>query len=418
MFSFTVTKKLNNGIRAGLIKTAHGIIETPSFVPVGTQGSVKSLTPVELEDLGVQLFFVNTYHIMLRPGTDVIKKFGGLHKFIGWEKPLITDSGGFQVFSQKAKIDDNGVTFRSHWDGSPHRLTPKKSMEIQRILGADLIIAFDDCTPYPVTYKSAQKSVARTHLWAKQSLEYHDVSQALYGVVQGSVFEDLRKESAQFICRQPFDGIAVGGVSVGESKQETKNVLEWISPYLPENKPRHLLGVGEIDDIFTLVKCGIDTFDCVMPTRLARMGSVLIRKGTMDILKRKYASDKKPLEDSCKCYTCSNFSRAYIHHLFKVRELLGYRLATFHNLYFIEDLMRKIRKGIKNNTLVAVESEYLYNYSEEAEVKIMGQFGGFYKGDKKKPKKKKLEKKAKELTYKKTFILPKVEIIKKDRGWE
>lgn len=361
MFSYTVSKKLNNFVRSGVIHTSHGIIETPAFIPVGTQGSIKSLTPSEIKDLGVQIFFVNTYHMMLRPGADVVKKFGNLHKFIGWNGPLITDSGGFQVFSQSAKIDDDGVTFRSHWDGSLHRLTPKKSMEIQYILGADLIIAFDECTGYPVTYKKAKISVARTHVWAKQSLKYHNPSQALYGVIQGSVFEDLRKESAKYITSLPFDGFAIGGVSVGESKQEMNDVLKWVSEYLPETKPRHLLGVGEIDDIFRLVKFGIDTFDCVMPTRLARMGQLLTLESEISIMKTAFSQDTKPIQQGCQCDTCKNFTRAYIHHLFKVRELLAYRLATIHNLYFIQELMNKIRVAIKKNKLVEVEKEYLYN---------------------------------------------------------
>ena len=350
-----------------MITTPHGTIETPAFVPVGTQATVKSLTPEEIKDLGTQIFFVNTYHMVLRPGMDIIKKFGGLHRFMNWNKPIMTDSGGFQVFSLGAKrfarknedgegeailvrITDDGVTFKSHWDGKEHVFTPENSMEYQHILRSDIHIAFDDCTPYPATRKQAEISLARTHVWAKRSLEAYSGSSAVYGVVQGSVYEDLRKKSAHFISSLPFDGIAIGGVSVGESKKEMEKVLSWVTPVLAEDKPRHLLGVGEIDDIFTLISHGIDTFDCVQPTRLARMGKVFFRKTALDITKKKYADDRKPIDESCPCYTCTNYSRAYVHHLFRVRELLGYRLATMHNVYFMHYLVKHIRSAIKNGT--------------------------------------------------------------------
>jgi len=428
-FGFKETHKdLKTNARTGIIHTPHGDIETPAFVPVGTQATVKSLTPEELRTLGVQLFFVNTYHAYLRPGLDVIRKFKGLHKFMGWDKPIITDSGGFQVFSLGKKryvniaisesavldrdrfirklskgeaehhrvypddyrpigelvvIDEEGVTFTSHWDGSQHRFTPEKSMKIQWDLESDIHIAFDECTPYPTTHAYAQKAMNRTHRWAERSLEEHNklkienlklkiAPQALYGVVQGNIYEDLRKESAKFITSLPFDGVAIGGVSVGESKEEMKNVLDWVIPHLPPEKPRHLLGVGEIDDIFTLVEHGIDTFDCVQPTRLARMGRVYTmpnvkcqmlnksRKFEIDILKEEYANDLDPVDRNCLCYSCRNFSRAYLHHLFRVRELLGYRLATIHNITFINRLMDHIRLAIRDNSLVALKETYLY----------------------------------------------------------
>ena len=304
-FSFEVIHQdLKTKARSGVIHTPHGDIETPAFVPVGTQATVKSLTPEEITDSGTDIFFVNTYHMVLRPGIEVIKKFGGLHKFMHWDKPLITDSGGFQVFSLGAKrfarkgedgqgeaslvrISDDGVTFKSHWDGKEYVFTPENSMQYQNDLGADIHIAFDDCTPYPVTKKQAEKSMQRTHQWAKRSLAAHK-NVALYGSIQGSVYEDLRKESASFITSLPFDGFAIGGVSVGESKKEMAQVLDWVTPLLPENKPRHLLGVGEIDDIFTLVAHGIDTFDCVQPTRLARMGILF---PNIDITKKEFAED-------------------------------------------------------------------------------------------------------------------------------
>lgn len=359
-FGFTcISQAKQSRARLGEITTPHGDIQTPAFVAVGTQATVKSLTPDELKDLGVQLLIVNTYHTYLRPGIDVIKKFGGLHKFMGWSGPIITDSGGFQVFSLKPKITDDGVTFQSHWDGTKHEFTPEKSIEIQNALGADIIIAFDECTTYPTTHQYAHKAMERTHRWAKRSLAYKH-SGAMYGVVQGSIFEDLRKESAKFISSMDFDGIAIGGVSVGESKEEMKNVLEWVVPYLPSQIPRHLLGVGEIDDIFTLVEYGMDTFDCVQPTRLARMGKLFTKTRAIDINKIAFAKDRKPI-DNCDCYTCQHFSRAYLHHLFRVRELLAYRLATIHNIHFVHSLLSDIRYAISKNTFLELKKQWLYN---------------------------------------------------------
>lgn len=361
--------------RVGEIRTPHGIIHTPAFVPVGTQGTVKSLTPEELDTVGVQLYFVNTYHMYLRPGIEVIKKAGGLHRFMNWNKPLMTDSGGFQIFSlsRKAslvKISDNGVEFQSHWDGSRHIFTPESSMKWQDTLGSDIHIAFDDCTPYPVTHEKAKESLERTHRWAVRSLEEHkkiqknilykkNYYQALYGSVQGSVFEDLRKESATYISSMAFDGIAIGGMAVGDSKKEMKEVLTWVSPLLPENKPRHLLGVGEIDDIFMLIEHGIDTFDVVQPTRLARMGKLYTKHAEIDIIKARFAGDFSPVEKGCACYTCKHFSRAYIHHLFNVKELLGYRLATIHNLHFIHRLVEDIRTAIIEDRFLELKASWL-----------------------------------------------------------
>ncbi len=443
MFGFKVLHKdKKTNARVGEIHTPHGVIKTPAFVPVGTQASVKSLTPDEMKEVGVQLFFVNTYHMYLRPGIEVIEKLGGLHRFMGWEGPIITDSAGFQVFSLGrdknfgiknstldprvrgddknriskllqddsddgrrvfVKITDEGVEFRSHWDGSKHLFTPESSMQWQWRMGADLHIAFDDCTSYPVTHAAAKRSMERTHRWAKRSLEEHkrlslrgasyratrqslEIAspfersrndgrrpyQALYGSIQGSVFEDLRRESATFTSSLDFDGIAIGGVAVGESKKEMVNVLDWVMPILPPEKPRHLLGVGEIDDIFALVERGIDTFDCVQPTRLARMGRVYTNptnptnttnptngKHEMDITKKVYAEDAGPIDPSCQCFTCRNFSRAYIHHLFRVRELLAYRLATIHNLWFIHRLVDEIRESIADGRFLALKREWL-----------------------------------------------------------
>lgn len=439
-FSFkALHQDKKSSARVGEIETEYGVIQTPAFVPVGTQATVKSLTPEELNTLGVELFFVNTYHAYLRPGIEVIKKFGGLHSFMNWKKPLITDSGGFQVFSLGAKkyvniaisesavldrerftqkvshaqgvkqnvypdeyrpigelvkIDEDGVTFTSHWDGSQHRFTPEVSIDIQHQLGADLIIAFDECAPFPTTHEYAKKAMERTHRWAVRSLEAHahyssnerakrlsreitndssrlanarsnSKTQTVYGVMQGSIFEDLRKESADFISSLDFDGIAIGGVAVGESKDEMKQVCDWVIPRLPDSKPRHLLGVGEIDDIFEIIERGVDTFDCVQPTRLARMGQVFNAKcsmsnvkWTLDITKKEYAADDKPIDNGCGCYTCKNFSRAYIHHLFRVRELLGYRLATIHNLYFVLNLVKQIRTSIVEGNFLQFKKEF------------------------------------------------------------
>ena len=397
-FNFTCTKNdKHSSARTGVIHTPHGDIETPAFVPVGTQATVKSLTPEEISNLGTQIFFVNTYHAYLRPGIDVIKKFKGLHHFMHWDKPLITDSGGFQVFSlgrkkfvniaisesavtnretftkkislkdgqkenvypddyrpvgELVKIDEDGVTFTSHWDGSQHRFTPEKSMELQWDLGSDIHIAFDECAPFPTTHDYAKKAMDRTHRWAIRSLAMHKRChginyQALYGVVQGSVYEDLRKESARFTSALDVDGFAIGGVAVGESKKEMVQVLDWVMPMLPDDKPRHLLGVGEIDDIIPLIAHGVDTFDCVQPTRLARMGIVLTKGGEISISKKEFEEDVQPIDKTCQCYTCKNYSRAYIHHLFHVRELLGYRLATIHNVFFVHILVKEIRDIIK-----------------------------------------------------------------------
>jgi len=384
-FKIKYNDKRSNA-RVGVIHTVHGDIQTPAFVPVGTQATVKSLDNQDLEKVGTQVFFINTYHVYLRPGLEVVKKFGGLHCFTGWNKPLMTDSAGFQIFSlgdfnrqrklclqgetlqaPLVKISDKGVIFRSHLDGSEHFFTPEKSIEAQMILGADIMIAFDECTFYPATYDYAKQAMLRTHEWASRCLTAargKPNGQALYGVVHGGVFEDLREQSAKYISSLPFEGIAIGGVSVGESKKEMRDVLDWVVPLLPAEKPRHLLGVGEIDDIFSLVERGIDSFDCVMPTRLGRMGQVLVRKvedrgWKLDITKAMYASDKRPIDETCDCLVCKNYHRAYLHHLFRARELLAYRLATYHNLYFLEKLMQDIRQSIKEGRLAQLKKEWL-----------------------------------------------------------
>ena len=376
-FNFKITARdKKTQARVGIIYTAHGKIKTPAFVPVGTQASVKSLDNRDLAEIGSQLFFANTYHLYLRPGIEAIKRLGGLHSFTGWTKPLISDSAGFQVFSLNkkentslVKIKEDGVSFRSHLDGSSHFFTPEKSIKVQIILGADIMIAFDECTFYPASHEYSLLAMERTHRWAVRSLKEaekrHDV-QALYGVVQGGVYKDLRQNSAEYINGLPFEGTAIGGVSVGESKKEMVKVLDWTIPKLSPEKPRHLLGVGEISDIFELVQRGIDSFDCVMPTRLGRMGFCLtkIKKDgefLIDLNKSAFAFDEKPIEKDCKCFVCKSYCRAYLHHLFRTRELLAYRLASYHNLWFIERLVDNIREAIDRGEFLNLKKQWLGN---------------------------------------------------------
>ena len=385
-----IAKDKKSKARVGRITTAHGIIETPSFVPVGTKASVRSLVPEDLESLRIQLIFGNTYHLHLQPGEDIVKDFGGLAKFMNWEGPTITDSGGFQVFSlgqatikltqegectqvKLVSIKDDGVTFRSHIDGSKHLFTPEISIEIQRKLGADLILAFDECAPHPSAYEYTKEAMERTHKWAIRSLaasklkQYHPWQQALYGIVQGGIYKDLREESSKFISKLDFDGIAIGGVSVGESKKEMVDVLNWTIPLLPEDKPRHLLGIGEVDDIFSAVESGIDTFDCVIPTRFGRYGIIfsgapegnIKNKFRVDVKKSVFAKDKGPLSRGCDCYVCKNFTRGYVNHLFKAQELSAYRLASYHNVYFLINLVSKIREAIIDGNFQKMKREWL-----------------------------------------------------------
>lgn len=378
-FSFKIFgRDRRSRARAGEVTTAHGKILTPAFVPVATQASVKALSPQDLIMLGIQVIFVNAYHLHLRPGEKTVAKLGGLHQFTGWSGPIMTDSGGFQVFSlgrkdrgreawqsgRLTKQNLQGVEFSDSLDGCRHRLTPKISIQIQKKLGADIIMAFDDCPPYPVEKRKAEESLFRTHEWAKQSLEVHQKSpqnQALYGIIQGSVYQDLRLTSAKFISSLPFDGLAIGGVAVGESKQQMRNICHWVSSYLPEEKPRHLLGVGEVDDLFDLVEEGIDTFDSVIPTRLGRMGWIMTsgKDDKYDITKKSLADDSRPPDLTCCCWVCQNFSRSYLNHLFRAKELLAYRLATYHNLSFYRLLMAMIRQSILENRLAVFKKEFL-----------------------------------------------------------
>jgi queuine tRNA-ribosyltransferase/7-cyano-7-deazaguanine tRNA-ribosyltransferase len=413
-FKFTVIKKSKkNFSRRGIIKTLHGNIETPAFIPVGTQAALKGITSDEAKSLGIQIIFVNTYHLSLRPGERIIKNIGGLHDFMNWNRPIITDSGGFQVFSlgeglvqgvgkivsifpeenkqntkykiqdtknnqylnfenktqntnkSKIKIKKEGVEFKSHIDGKKILLTPEKSVQIQKDLGADFILAFDECTSPLASYEYTKEALERTHGWEVKSLEaFRQMTsgkkqntkkpqtpnarfqaQAIYGIVQGGAYKDLREESAKFIGKMDFFGMAIGG-SLGKSKKDMHQILDWTIPLLPEEKPRHLLGIGGIEDIKEGVKRGIDTFDCAAPTRMARNGTLLMKKGRINIMNAKYKTDKAPIEKNCKCYTCQNYSRAYLRHLFWAKEMLAGRLATIHNLHFMMELMKEIRNKI------------------------------------------------------------------------
>jgi len=334
--------------RAGTFSTPHGDILTPIFAPVGTQATVKSITPAQLHEIGVNLVLANTYHLYLRPGDDLVAEMGGLHNFMQWPNPLLTDSGGFQVFSLGGinQIDDEGVTFKSHIDGSMHRLSPEKSVAIQENLGADIIMAFDECAePYERAY--SERAMARTHAWVKRCIEAKTRDdQALFGIVQGGIFPDLRQQSAEFIASLDLPGNAIGGLSVGETKEEMHQILEVLDLILPEDKPRYLMGVGTPEDLINGVMRGVDIFDCVLPTRLARHKAAFTSTGRMNISKATYARDERPIEQGCTCYTCQHFSRAYLRHLIVAKELLAGTLLSIHNLHTLLKLARDMRQAI------------------------------------------------------------------------
>jgi len=364
-FGFELLKRdPHSQARVGVIHTPHGQIPTPVFAPVGTQATVKAVSPQELRELGTSLILANTYHLYLRPGPDIIADLGGLHRFMGWDGPLMTDSGGFQVFSlaHLRAVDMTGVTFRSHLDGSEHLFTPEKVIEIQEKLGADIILCLDEC-PEPLDYDYNVQALERTHNWAERCKRAHTRhDQALFGIVQGGTFADLRRKSAEFIVSLDFPGYAIGGLSVGEPKELMHEMLEVTVPLLPEDKPRHLLGVGSPEDIFEGVARGIDIFDCALPTRIARNGALFIRTGRLNIRNARYADDPSPIEEGCDCYTCRHFSRAYLRHLILANEILGLRLTTLHNLHFMLNLMREIREAILAGTFAALKEKFLANY--------------------------------------------------------
>jgi queuine tRNA-ribosyltransferase len=347
--------------RAGLFSTPHGEILTPVFAPVGTQATVKALTPAQLHEIGASLVLANTYHLYLRPGEDLVAEMGGLHEFMQWPHPMLTDSGGFQVFSLGGinQIEDEGVTFKSHIDGSIHRLTPEKSVAIQEDLGADIIMAFDECAePYDQAYN--ERAMARTHAWVQRCIQAKTRDdQALFGIVQGGIFPDLRQQSAEFIAGLDLSGNAIGGLSVGETKEEMHEILEVVDPILPEDKPRYLMGVGTPEDLINGVRRGIDIFDCVLPTRLARHKAAFTSTGRMNVSKAMYARDERPIEADCACYTCQNFSRAYLRHLITAKEMLAGTLLSIHNLHTLLQLAREMRQAILEGWFEALAVQYL-----------------------------------------------------------
>jgi tRNA-guanine transglycosylase len=406
--NFEIEARLPNSLaRAGRLTLPHGVVETPVFMPVGTKATVKALTPDELEALGAQIILGNAYHLYMRPGAELVEEFGGLHGFSGWQKPFLTDSGGFQVFSlgwgmahgvgkiakifpgegpavpsapsgpqrskalsaeKLCKVDERGVTFRSHIDGSTHRFTPESSIDIQQKLGADIILAFDECTSPLSGYEYTKQALKRTHAWAKRSLDAKtNPHQALFGIVQGGAYEDLRLESAHYINSLGFEGYAIGG-SLGESKADMHHILEWVCPILDENKPRHLLGIGEPEDLFECIERGADMFDCVAPTRIARHGALFTKQGKINIRNLKFRHDKGPIDEGCGCSTCQTYTRGYLRHLFLAEELLFYRLASIHNLYFIVNLAKAIRRSIIDGSFFEFKAAFLGEFGAKRTV--------------------------------------------------
>ncbi|MGE5250650.1 MAG: tRNA guanosine(34) transglycosylase Tgt [Bacteroidota bacterium] len=351
MFDFTISGKINRA-RTGVFTTPHGDLHTPVFAPVGTQATVKTLTPAQLADIRATLILSNTYHLYLRPGDELVRDMGGLHEFMQWSGPILTDSGGFQVFSlaQSRRIDDDGVVFKSHIDGSTHRFTPEKSIQIQENLGADIIMAFDECSD-PNDHSYTKRAMERTHRWAERSLRATTRSdQAVFGIVQGGVQPEMRAESAAFIASLDTPGIAIGGLSVGETKDEMHAMLDVVTPLLPENKPRYLMGVGTPEDLINGVLRGIDMFDCVLPTRLARHHSAFAAQGRLNLMNAVFARDPRPIDEGCDCYTCRTFTRAYLRHLIVARELLAGTLLSIHNLRALIRLMEQIRSFIADGS--------------------------------------------------------------------
>lgn len=354
------------GARLGRVHTPHGTIETPAFMPVGTQATVKTMSPEELKQMDAHIILSNTYHLFLRPGHDIVKRAGGLHKFMNWDRPILTDSGGFQVFSLSdiRKISEEGVEFRSHLNGDKLFLSPEKAMEIQNALGSDIMMAFDECAPYPADHAYVKQSLERTTRWAERCLKSHSrpEEQALFGIIQGGMFEDLRKQSAAELTSLDFPGYAIGGLSVGEPKPLMYEVLDYTVPLMPDNKPRYLMGVGSPDALVEGAIRGVDMFDCVLPTRIARNGTVMTSSGRLVVRNAKHAEDFTPLDPECTCYTCTNYSKAYIRHLLKADETFGIRLTTYHNLHFLLELMRKVRQAILEDRLRDFRDQFFEQY--------------------------------------------------------
>ena len=367
MFKFTLEKKSSQcKARTGTIETNHGVIKTPVFMPVGTRATVKAMNNDELKSIGSQIILSNTYHLYLKPGQEIIRKADGLHKFMNWDKPILTDSGGFQVFSlsKTRKITEEGVQFRSHIDGSKHFISPEKSMEIQNDLGSDIMMAFDECVPYPASYEYTEDSMKRTLRWLKRCKDYHKNTdkQNLFGIIQGGMYKDLREYSAKNTIDFDLPGYAIGGLSVGEPRDLMIDLLDFTTDFMPENKPRYLMGVGTPDYLFEAVEHGVDMCDCVLPTRIARNGTALTSKGKLVVKNAKYKDDFSALDDNCDCYACKNHTRAYIRHLLNVDEILGARLLSIHNLKFLIKLMENIRKSIEEDRYLEFKDEFYRNY--------------------------------------------------------
>ena len=362
-----VAEDRKTGARAGLLHTPHGVFKTPMFMPVGTQATVKTVTPEELEEMGAQIILSNTYHLFLRPGTELIHEAGELHRFMNWNKGILTDSGGFQVFSLGAmrKITEEGVYFRSFLDGSKQFLSPEISIRAQEDLGSDIAMAFDECIPYPADYEYARKSTERTTRWARRCIKAHQrTDRGIFGIIQGGMYKDLRKQSAMEISSLSFDGVAIGGLSVGEPHDLMYDILEETTQWMPKGKARYLMGVGTPDCLVEGVARGVDMFDCVFPTRVARNGMAMIHTGRMNMKNKQYERDFRPIEESCGCYTCRNYTRAYIRHLYKSEELLVFRLVTIHNLYFLLQFMCDMREAIVQGNFSEFREHFMEHYKQ------------------------------------------------------
>jgi len=380
-------KDVSSKARRGRLTVDHGVIETPAFMPVGTQGSVKAMSPRELREVNAQIILSNTYHLFVRPGLEVIRHLGGLHRFMNWDGPILTDSGGYQIFSlaKLRKITEEGVAFQNHLDGTPTFISPESAMEIQAVLGSDVAMVLDECPPWPCEYDYAARSLEMTLRWAERCKAISETglriperndeqghselsaicnpqSQMVFGIVQGATFEDLRRSSAQALAAMDFDGYAIGGVSVGEPEEEMMQAVEWSEPHLPENKPRYAMGLGTPPQMLELIARGVDMFDCVLPTRLARNGTAFTASGTLNLKNAEFAMQKEPIEAGCVCPACREFSRGYIRHLVKAEEILGLRMITIHNLHFYVDLMRRARHAIENGTFAELRAQLLTEY--------------------------------------------------------
>ena len=356
------------GARYGILHTPHGDVEVPMFMPVGTLATVKTLSPEEVKECGAGVILANTYHLSLRPGEDIVAKAGGLHKFMKYDGPMLTDSGGFQVFSlaDTRKITEEGVTFKNHLNGAKLFISPERAMDIEQKLGADIAMSFDECCPYPVTYEYMKNSVDRTLRWAKRGKDYHTrEDQALFGIVQGGEFKDLRRYSAEELVKMDFDGYSIGGTSIGEPKDVFFKMVEYSTPYLPKDKPRYLMGVGSIDEILGGITLGVDMFDCVLPTRIARHGSLMTSSGRVNIREARYKEDFSPLDPECDCYCCKNYTKAYLRHLYVCDETFGKRLLSIHNIRFLIKMMEGARVAIKEDRFLEYKDEFLKKFGDD-----------------------------------------------------